>query len=57
MIVCWLGNPIDHFQEEGNINIFQNKQQNPRKFVEIVKKTLLLVSFILEGPLTVFLIS
>ena len=57
MIFCWLGNPINHFQEEGNINTFQNKQQNPRKFAEIVKKTLFLVSFILEGTLTLFLIS
>ena len=35
---CWSGNPIYHLQKQGNIHIFQNKQQNPHKFAEIMKK-------------------
>ena len=54
---CWSRKPIYHLQKHGNIHIFQNKYQNPHKFAEIMKKTGFLVSFILEGTLTVFLIS
>ena len=54
---CWSGKPINHLQKQGNIHIFQNKLQNPHKFAEIMKKSMALVSFILEGTLTVFLIS
>ena len=35
---CWSGKPIYHLQKEGNIHIFQNKQQNPHTFAEIMKK-------------------
>ena len=54
---CWSGKPVNYFQKQGNIHIFQNKYQNPHKFAEIMRKTGFLASFILEGTLTVFLIS
>ena len=35
---CWSGKPIYHLQKQENIDIFQNKLQNPHKFAEIMKK-------------------
>ena len=53
---CLSEKPIYHLQKQGHIHIFQNKKQNPHKFAEMMKKTSVLVSFILEGTLTAFLI-
>ena len=55
---CWSGKPINHFQTQRNVHIFQNKDKNPHKVAEIMKKNRAFgVSFILKGTLTVFLIS
>ena len=35
---CWSGKPIYNLQKQGYIHILQNKQQNPHKFAEIMKK-------------------
>ena len=44
---------------QGNVHIilFQNKLQNPHKFPEIMIQAGFLATFIIEGTLTVFLIS
>ena len=34
----WSGKPIYHLQKQGNIHMIQNKEQNPHKFDEIMKK-------------------
>ena len=36
---CWSGKPINHLQKQGNIHVIQNKEQNPHKFAEIMKKS------------------
>ena len=45
---------MNHFQKQGKIHINQKKQLNPCKIAKIIKKK---GFFILEGTLTVFLIS
>ena len=56
MIFASQENPLIILKSK-EIYIFQTKLQNPHKFAEIMKKTRFLISFILEGTLTVFLIS
>ena len=46
---CWSGKPIYHLQKQGNIHIFQNKYQNPRKFAEIMKKNRVFGKFLSWG--------
>ena len=57
MICVGPESPLILFRKQGNIYVFQNKQQNSHKLAETMKKTGFLVSFILEGTLTVFLSS
>ena len=57
MIFAGQENPLIIFRSKEIYIYFQNKYQNPHKFAEIMRKTGFLASCILEGTLTVFLIS
>ena len=49
----WSGKPINHFQTRKYICISKLIIKS-RKFTEIVKKSMVLASFIFEGTITVF---
>ena len=49
MIFAGQEKSIYHLQKQGNINIFQNKYQNPHKFAEIMKKNRVLGKFLSWG--------
>ena len=34
-IFDWSGKPISHFQKQGKIHVYQNKQQNPLKLLKL----------------------
>ena len=56
-VFCRSGKPINHFQKQRNIHILQNNNKIPVNLLKLRRKTRFLASFILEGTLTVFLIS
>ena len=51
---CWSRKPMNHFQKQGKIHIYQNKyrQQNPHKIDEIMKKMGFWPNFILGSTLS-----
>ena len=57
MIFAGQENPFIIFRSKEIYIYLKTNNKIPHKFVEITKKTGCLVSFILEGTLTVFLIS
>ena len=57
MIFAGQENPFIIFRSKEIYLYFKTNNKIPHRFAEIMKKTGFLVNFILEGTLTVFLIS
>ena len=53
---CWSGKPVNHFQKLGKLH-FKTNNKIPINLLKLWGKTGFLANFILEGTLTVFLIS